>query len=105
MLNELQVKNMDIDVKDQFQRFKDHLSANGKRYKDYQAAFRNWIKSPYVEKTDKIRLEVKRKREEAEARAERKRLQEMQDSGEIGGPPPEFTREVKKMLGKMRANK
>ena len=29
----------------------------------------------------------------------------MQDSGEIGGPPPEFTREVKKMLGKMRANK
>lgn len=104
-LNDLQVKNLDIDVNDQFERFKDHIAMHGKRYKDYQAAFRNWLKSPYVEKTDKIKDEMRRKKEDAEAIAERVRLKELQDSGEIGGPPPEFQAEVKNMLNKMRANR
>ena len=105
MLNDLQIKNLDIDVKDQFERFKDHIESHGKRYKNYQAAFRNWLKSPYVEKTDKIRQEMKRKREEAEAIEHRRKLKEQEANGEVGGPPPEFREEVQKMLKKMRANK
>ena len=40
----------DIDVRLEFQKFKDFLKAKGKRYKNYRAAFRNWLKSPYVPK-------------------------------------------------------
>lgn len=31
----------------EFHRFRDHALANGKRYKDWQAAWRNWVTSPY----------------------------------------------------------
>ena len=105
MLEELQLKNLDIDVKEQFERFKDHLSAHGKRYKDYQAAFRNWLKSPYVEKTDKIREQKRQEKIKQEALETRRERQKLEESGELGGPPPEFQAEVKKMLKKMRVNR
>ena len=101
LLEELQLKNLDIDVKDQFDRFKDHLSAHGKRYKDHQAAFRNWLKSPYVEKTDKIRVKMRDEQIKKEALEERERLRKLKENGEDFGPPKEFQEQVKKMLGKM----
>lgn len=63
-LESLQAKHLDVDVKAQFIKFKDYLSAKGKRYVDYRAGFRNWLSSPFIEKTDKIkdeRFEEKKK--------------------------------------------
>ena len=56
-IKSLQDKNLDVDVDSEFVRFKDYISANGKTYKDYRAAFRNWISNSYTQKTDKIRNE------------------------------------------------
>ena len=53
-LEELQDSHKNIDVSFQLIKFKDWVQANGKKYKDYRAAFRNWLKSPYIETTNKI---------------------------------------------------
>jgi len=37
----------ELVVTRELERFKNHLKAKGKRYKDYRAAFRNWLSSPY----------------------------------------------------------
>jgi hypothetical protein len=44
-INELQGDNKSVDVKKEFEKFKDYLLSNGKTYKDYKAAFRNWIRN------------------------------------------------------------
>ncbi len=93
-LNELQLKNLSIDVKDQFDRFKDFLSANGKSYKDYRAAFRNWIKSPYVEKTDRIRNRI---HEEKKAQERKENLAKPVDVAS-----PEEIREALSNVNKVR---
>jgi hypothetical protein len=66
-LEELQDQHLDVDVKAEFLKFKDYLSANGKTYKDYRAGFRNWIRNDYTPKTDKIKNErfVKRQQEKS----------------------------------------
>ena len=51
-LNELQKLHTDIDVVFQFDKFKNWLDAKGKSYKDYRAAFRNWLTSAWCEKTN-----------------------------------------------------
>jgi len=43
-----------IDVETELEKFKDHLKSKGIRRKDYHAAFRNWLRSPYTP-----RIEVK----------------------------------------------
>ncbi len=35
----------DINVKKEFEKFEDYLSANGKTYKNYNAGFRNWLRN------------------------------------------------------------
>ena len=42
----------DIDVVFQFDKFKNWLDSKGKSYKDYRAAFRNWLTSAWCEKTN-----------------------------------------------------
>ena len=37
-----------VDVNSEFEKFKDYLIANGKTYKNYNAAFRNWLRSDWV---------------------------------------------------------
>tara|TARA_Y100001938_G_C8094908_1_gene437448 strand:- start:1201 stop:2004 length:804 start_codon:yes stop_codon:yes gene_type:complete len=46
-LEQLQKKHTDIDVKFQFERFKNNLDAKGVKYKNYRAAFNNWVTSDY----------------------------------------------------------
>jgi len=46
----------DIDVPIEFDRFNDYLSAKGKRYKDYAAAFRNWMRGAKKYNPTKNRL-------------------------------------------------
>lgn len=100
-LKELQMKNLDVDVEEEFQKFKDYLSANGKKYKDYKAGFRNWVKSPLVPKTDKIREKMRQEQIRIEAVEERKRLQKMKEDGETFGPPPEWRDALKKVTKSM----
>ena len=42
--NDLQGKFPDVDVKFEFEKFTDWMSANGKQYEDYEAGFRNWLR-------------------------------------------------------------
>ena len=98
-LDDLQNKYMDVDIYLEFDKFKDYLTSNGKRYKDYQAGFRNWVKSPYVEKTDKIKNEMERKRREVENKKKEEDYDKACEDGEIGVPD-----DFKKMVGNL-ANK
>ena len=104
-LKELQMKNLDVDVTEEFQKFKDYLSANGKSYKDYKAGFRNWVKSPFIPKTDKIRERIRQDKIQKDALEERARLKEMEDNGEIGGPPPEWREAINKVTKSFSSNK
>ena len=65
-IEELQLKHLDVDVKCEFDKFKDYLSANGKTYKDYRAAFRNWLRSSYTPKTDAIKDKIFREKKKAD---------------------------------------
>ena len=103
-LDELQLKHIDVDVPLEFDKFKDYLSSKGKTFKDYQAGFRNWVKSPYVEKTDKIRGEIRRKREQEEFAKKEAKLREMEENGEIG-VPEDFKNIVEGLSSKMNINK
>jgi hypothetical protein len=38
------------DAKAEVQRFRDHALARGRKYKDWSAAWRNWVTSPYQQK-------------------------------------------------------
>ncbi len=40
----------DVDIEEEFTKFSDYLLQTGKKYKDYQAGFRNWLKQPWVQK-------------------------------------------------------
>ena len=94
-LDELQNKNLDVDVVKQFERFKDYLDANGKTYKDYRAGFRTWLRSPYCEKTTEIR-DKRNKEVEMKARVvKRQRLEKNSAS------PEEIRAEVDKAIGKI----
>tara|TARA_Y100001938_G_C8094118_1_gene436995 strand:+ start:369 stop:1223 length:855 start_codon:yes stop_codon:yes gene_type:complete len=104
-LDDLQAKHMDIDVEEEFIKFKDYLASKGKTYKNYQAAFRNWIKSNFVPKSDKVKNEMLRKKQQEQDRIERERLNEQVEKGEIGGPPPEFFEDMKKLTKKFSVNK
>jgi hypothetical protein len=73
---ELQLQNLDVDVEEEFIKFSNDLSAKGRRYKDYRAAFRNWLKSPYAPKTTKIRNKLF---EEKQAQERKKRMEEPTD--------------------------
>jgi len=42
-------KNVNVNL--EYRKFCDYLKSKGKRYKDYTAAFRNWLRSEYVPKT------------------------------------------------------
>jgi len=44
-LNDLQDQFKNRNVKAEFQHFKDYCEANGKKYKNYLAAFRNWLRN------------------------------------------------------------
>lgn len=44
-----------IDIDNEYKKFRDYLKANGKRYKDYMAAFRNWLRSDYVKKNKVVK--------------------------------------------------
>lgn len=81
-LNKLQDKHLDIDVHLQFEKFKNWISANGKTYKNYQSAFRNWLISGYCEKTDKIRLERQKSAEKQAKIKQNKYLEENSASQE-----------------------
>ena len=43
----------DIDIDKEYKKFADYLKSKGKRYKDYPAAFRNWLRSDFVPKIPK----------------------------------------------------
>lgn len=85
-LNDLQDKYLDVDVYLEFDKFKDYLTSKGKRYKDYQAGFRNWVKSPYVEKTDKVRNEMLRKKQLEENKRKEEEYKKQLEDDEIGIP-------------------
>jgi hypothetical protein len=40
-----------VDYDQQLMRFRDYCQANGKAYKDHDAALRNWLRSPYNKRT------------------------------------------------------
>lgn len=101
LLEDLQNNNLDIDVKVEFEKFKDYLSANGKRYKDYRSAFRNWLRSDFVPKTDKIKLERENKRKHKEMINRRTWDQKKIESGEYG-VPDSFKKDIKKLKRKMK---
>lgn len=44
-LDELQAQFKNRNVKSEFQHFKDYCEANGKKYKNHLAAFRNWLRN------------------------------------------------------------
>ena len=88
-LKDLQMKNLNVDVKEEFERFSNDLKAKGRVYKDYRAAFRNWVKSPYVQKTDKIRNKMF---EEKQNEQRRKRMEIKPE--ELASPE-----EIKEALG------
>jgi len=46
-LNTLYSKYPGVSITTELDRFNDYLDAKGKVYKDYRAAFRNWLSSPY----------------------------------------------------------
>ncbi len=39
-----------IDVQFEYDRFRNYCAAHGRRYKNYHAAFRNWLSGPYPKK-------------------------------------------------------
>ena len=77
--------------------------AKGKTFKNYQAGFRNWVKSPYVQKTDKIRNELARKREQEKDREKEAEFKKMEENGEIG-VPEDFGKIVDTLANKMGNN-
>ena len=95
-LNELQSKNLDVDVHLQFGKFKDYLSAQGKTYKDYRAGFRNWITNGFCEKTDKIRNKIQAEKKNKERR---ERLNDDVEGYEEG--QEEFNKAVDKLTKRM----
>lgn len=98
-LKELQLKHIDIDVPLQFTKFKDYLLAEGRTYKDYRAGFRNWLTNGYCEKTDKIRLEISREKEETNRKLEHKRVEKDSEGYEEG--QAEFNKEIAKLAKRM----
>jgi hypothetical protein len=90
---ELQYKYLDVDVELEFERFKNWLASKGKRFKDYRAGFRNWLVSPYVEKTDKMKQKIKEEKQLKEQIENRER-DKNRDPKEFA-PPPEFLDFVK----------
>ena len=89
-INELQLTNMRVDVKLEFSKFTDYIQANGKRYKDYRAAFRNWLKSEFTPKTDDVRKRMNREEDEKKTRAKLIKDEEMRKNGDFE-VPSEFT--------------
>ena len=85
-LKDLQIKNLSVDVNEEFERFSNDIKAKGRVYKDYRAAFRNWVKSPYVQKTDRIRVKMheekkaQKRREELEKPVEYASPEEIQEA-------------------------
>ena len=51
-LIELETAHTNINVRVELDKFRDYLKSKGKRYKDYRAAFRNWLRSDYVPKIE-----------------------------------------------------
>jgi hypothetical protein len=41
-----------IDVDGEFVKFKDNLEATGRTYKNYKSAFKNWLRQPWVPKSE-----------------------------------------------------
>jgi|SRR5215467_11403024 len=39
-----------FDIEDEIQSFRDHASSHASKYSDWDAAFRNWMRSPYQKK-------------------------------------------------------
>jgi len=54
-IEQLQEEFIDVDVEGEYKKFCDYCEANGKRYKNYHAAFRNWLRNDWVKKTDKFK--------------------------------------------------
>ena len=96
-LNELQLKNLSVDVKEEFDRFCNDLKAKGRVYKDYRAAFRNWVKSPYTPKTDKIRNKMHEEKKAQERKEEMTKPVEYASPDEI----KEALQNVNKVKDKM----
>ena len=56
-LIELQKDFKNKDVKVEFEKWQDYMSSHGKRYKNYVAAFRNWLRNDQFDKVEKKSLE------------------------------------------------
>ena len=95
VIKELQLRNLSVDVNEEFERFKNNLQAKGLVYKDYQAAFRNWIKSPYTPKTDRIRIKMHEEKRE-------KKRQEEYKVNEEDLPTLEEKREALGLINKVK---
>ena len=52
-LIELQKDFKNKDVKMEFEKWQDYMSSHGKRYKNYVAAFRNWLRNDQFDKVEK----------------------------------------------------
>lgn len=89
-IDELQLNNMSVDVKVEFQKFTDYIQAKGKKYKDYRAAFRNWLKSEFTPKTDEVRKRMNREREEKEKLKRDREVEQARKNGDYE-VPAEFT--------------
>lgn len=57
-LNEFMENFSDIDVRFEYNKFCDWLKSKGRRYKDYSAAFRNWLRNDSIPKK---RIEIIKK--------------------------------------------
>tara|TARA_Y100001938_G_scaffold148526_1_gene232469 strand:- start:590 stop:1363 length:774 start_codon:yes stop_codon:yes gene_type:complete len=55
-LIELQKDFKNKDVKVEFEKWQDYMSSHGKRYKNYVAAFRNWLRNDQFDKVEKKSL-------------------------------------------------
>jgi hypothetical protein len=85
---QLQKKYIDVDVEIEFERYANWLASKGKKLKDYRAGFRNWLVSPFVEKTDKIRQKIRADKILEDQRQSRVR-EETQNPEEFK-PPKDF---------------
>ena len=100
MLADLQLIHKRVNVASEFEKFKDYLASKGKHYKDYHAGFRNWLKSEFVAVDTSAYETLARKIKMNEQSVERAKIEKQIKDEEIGGPPPEFIKEIQKLTRK-----
>jgi hypothetical protein len=97
-LKELQSTHKDVDVEGEFIKFRDYLKSKGRKYSDYRATFRNWLKSQYVPRDVSIQEKLETEARMKKIKDEHKKREEQKRGGEF--EPPEDFLEFTRNFGK-----